>query len=297
MKNKVIVYQAKNGAIELRGDIKKETLWATQAQIVDLFNVDQSVVSRHIKNIFKDGEIEEKSNMQKMHIANSDKPLALYSLDVVLSVGYRTNSKVAIEFRKWATSTLRQLRNGIKQMSKQANQKKIYAVAVRDGKELFLFLSICRSSKGDVYVNFPRDEPKWEPHSSYHFSGQHHHKSFNYKAMLYQRQRPDINFRGTENVVTTGIAIEELRALNALCRMEDYYGIFEISVSELRSEQYRMGISVDITDISGNPIIPNTTFLRQAIFKDYFPWISVTLYDTGPFNPILVVSKEKEFVA
>ncbi len=108
MKNKVIVYQAKNGAIELRGDIKKETIWATQGQIVDLFDVDQSVVSRHIKNIFKDGEIEEKSNMQKMHIANSDKPLALYSLDVVLSVGYRTNSKVAIDFRKWATSTLRQ---------------------------------------------------------------------------------------------------------------------------------------------------------------------------------------------
>ena len=107
-KNKeVIIYQARNGAIELRGDFTHETIWATQAQIVSLFNVDQSVVSRHIKNIFKDGEIEEKSNMQKMHNANSDKPVILYSLDVVLSVGYRTNSKVAIEFRKWATKTLR----------------------------------------------------------------------------------------------------------------------------------------------------------------------------------------------
>jgi len=108
IKNNLIVYQAKSGAIELRGDFSRETIWATQAQIVNLFNVNQSVVSRHIQNIFKDGEIEEKSNMQKMHNANSDKPIILYSLDVILGVGYRTNSKVAIEFRKWATKTLRE---------------------------------------------------------------------------------------------------------------------------------------------------------------------------------------------
>lgn len=103
---KIIIYQAKSGAIELKGDFSRETIWATQAQIVALFGVDQSVVSRHIRNIFKDGEVEEKSNMQKMHIANSDKPISLYSLDVILGVGYRTNSRVAIEFRKWATKTL-----------------------------------------------------------------------------------------------------------------------------------------------------------------------------------------------
>lgn len=104
----IVVYQTKSGSIELKGDFTHETIWATQAQIVDLFGVDQSVVSRHIKNIFRDGEIEEKSNMQKMHNANSDKPITLYSLDVILGIGYRTNSRVAIEFRKWATKTLRQ---------------------------------------------------------------------------------------------------------------------------------------------------------------------------------------------
>jgi len=103
-----VIFQAKSGAIELRGDFDKETVWATQAQIVSLFDVHQSVVSRHIKNIFNDAELDEKSNMQKMHIANSDKPVALYSLDVILSVGYRTNSKIAIEFRQWATKTLRE---------------------------------------------------------------------------------------------------------------------------------------------------------------------------------------------
>ncbi|OGF28865.1 hypothetical protein A2242_03625 [Candidatus Falkowbacteria bacterium RIFOXYA2_FULL_47_9] len=103
----IVIYQAKSGAIELRGDFSRETIWATQAPIVELFSVDQSVVSRHIRNIFKDGEVDQKSNMQKMHIANSDKPITLCSLDVILSVGYRTNSRVAIEFRKWATQTLR----------------------------------------------------------------------------------------------------------------------------------------------------------------------------------------------
>lgn len=107
IKKEVVIYQAKSGAIELRGDFGMETVWATQAQIVDIFEIDQSVVSRHVKNIFKDGEVSEKSNMQKMHIANSDKPVILYSLDVILAVGYRANSAKAIKFRQWATSTLR----------------------------------------------------------------------------------------------------------------------------------------------------------------------------------------------
>lgn len=106
-KNDLVIYQAKNGAIQLRGDFSHETIWATQADMIRLFNVDQSVVSRHIRNVFKDKEVDPKSNMQKVHIANSDKPVSLYSLDVILSVGYRANSKIAIEFRKWATKTLR----------------------------------------------------------------------------------------------------------------------------------------------------------------------------------------------
>jgi len=89
--NNIAIYQAKNGAIELRADSDRETIWATQADIVKLFEKDQSVISRHISGIFKDGEVNQKSNMQKMHIANSDKPIVYYSLDVILSIGYRVN--------------------------------------------------------------------------------------------------------------------------------------------------------------------------------------------------------------
>jgi len=107
MKNQTLIYQAKDGAIEFGADIKNQNIWASQAQIVKLFKIDQSVASRHIKNIFKDGEVDEKSNMQKMHIANSDKSVVFYSLDVILAVGYRTSSKTAIEFRKWSTKILK----------------------------------------------------------------------------------------------------------------------------------------------------------------------------------------------
>lgn len=103
----VVIYQSKKGGIELKGDYKKETIWASQAQIADIFNIERSVVTKHIGNILKNDEINEKSNVQKMHIANSDKPVSFYSLDMILAVGYRANSKRAIEFRKWATDILR----------------------------------------------------------------------------------------------------------------------------------------------------------------------------------------------
>jgi prophage maintenance system killer protein len=73
-----------------------------------LFGIDQSGISRHLKNIFKEGELDKESSMQKMHSANSDKPVEFYNLDAILSVGYRVNSKRATNFRKWATGILKE---------------------------------------------------------------------------------------------------------------------------------------------------------------------------------------------
>lgn len=104
----IVIYQAKTGAIELREDVRTETIWATQAQIADIFDIDRSVATKHIRNILNDKEIRLESNVQKMHIAHSDKPVAFYSLDMILAVGYRSNSVRAMMFRQWATKTLRQ---------------------------------------------------------------------------------------------------------------------------------------------------------------------------------------------
>ena len=108
--NKMVIYQNSSGAIELRGDIKHETIWATQAQIAELFNVERSVITKHIRNILKDKELDGSSVCANFaHTAKDNKTYQVqyYNLDVILSVGYRTNSKVAISFRQWATKTLR----------------------------------------------------------------------------------------------------------------------------------------------------------------------------------------------
>ena len=85
-KNELVIFETKDNAIRLEVPVENETVWLTQAQMVELFDRDQSVISRHINNAFKE-ELDKDSNMQKMHIANSDKPVAYYSLDVVISVG------------------------------------------------------------------------------------------------------------------------------------------------------------------------------------------------------------------
>lgn len=111
LRNKgAVIYQAKSGAIELRGDFSKDTIWATQAQIADIFQVERSVVTKHIRNILKDRELDVNSVCAKFaHTADDGKAyqVQFYNLDVILAVGYRTNSKRAIEFRQWATKTLR----------------------------------------------------------------------------------------------------------------------------------------------------------------------------------------------
>ena len=90
-----------------------ETVWLTQEQIAMLFHIDQSGVSKHLKNIFTSGELDEKSNMQFLHITNSDKPVKHYNLDVILSVGYRVNTRRGTQFRIWATGRLKEyLLNG-----------------------------------------------------------------------------------------------------------------------------------------------------------------------------------------
>jgi len=106
------MYQAKSGAIELRGDIQKETLWATQAQIADVFGVERSVVTKHIRNIYKEKELEQKATCAKFAQVQTEgsrvveRSLEHYNLDTIISVGYRVNSKTATQFRQWATKTL-----------------------------------------------------------------------------------------------------------------------------------------------------------------------------------------------
>ncbi|WP_426491185.1 RhuM family protein [Hymenobacter sp. 102] len=104
----ILLYQSADGHARLEVHLQNETVWLTQAQMVTLFGRDQSVISRHLRAVFNSGELDEESNMQKMHIAFSDKPVTYYNLDVIISVGYRVNSRQGTQFRQWATQVLRQ---------------------------------------------------------------------------------------------------------------------------------------------------------------------------------------------
>ena len=105
--NQIVVYQP-NETVRLDVRLENETVWLTQAQLCELFQRDVSVISRHIKNIFAEGELEKESNLHFLQIANSDRPVALYSLDVIISVGYRVKSVIGTRFRQWANKVLKE---------------------------------------------------------------------------------------------------------------------------------------------------------------------------------------------
>ena len=106
-KNEIVVYQP-DETIRLAVHLENETVWLTQSQLCELFQRDVSVISRHIKNIFVDGELDKESNLHYLQIATSDRPVALYSLDVIISVGYRVKSVIGTRFRQWANRILKE---------------------------------------------------------------------------------------------------------------------------------------------------------------------------------------------
>ena len=146
MKNKKItkqtlVYQAKDGAIELKLDKKNETILANLNQIAELFGVQKAAISKHLSNIFKEGELENDSVVSILETTASDSKtykVSYYNLDAIISVGYRVNSKQATNFRIWATKTLKKyLTNGVainKKLISQNHQK--FLKAIEDIKTL-----------------------------------------------------------------------------------------------------------------------------------------------------------------
>jgi prophage antirepressor-like protein len=115
IKNKeLVIYQAKDGAIELKVDESKETIWANLNQIAGLFGVQKAAISKHIKNIYETGELSKKATVSKMETVQKEgkreimRNIEIYNLDVIIAVGYRVNSKNATQFRIWATKVLKE---------------------------------------------------------------------------------------------------------------------------------------------------------------------------------------------
>lgn len=108
MNSEIIIYNTEDGQTKIQTRLENETVWLNQEQMAELFQRDRSVITKHIGNVFKEGELEEKSNVQNLHISGSDKPVKYYNLDVIISVGYRVKSHRGTQFRIWATQRLRE---------------------------------------------------------------------------------------------------------------------------------------------------------------------------------------------
>lgn len=107
--SQLVIYQAPDGNMSIDVTVQNDTVWLSQGQMAELFDKDQSVIARHISNVFKEGELEKESNMQILHNTLSKfKPTQVYSLDVIISVGYRVKSKRGTQFRIWANQILKQ---------------------------------------------------------------------------------------------------------------------------------------------------------------------------------------------
>ena len=104
---RIVLFESKDGQVELSVNVEEETVWLTQAQMAELFDRTQPVIARHISNVFKEKELVKEGNMHFLHIASSARPVAIYSLDVIISVGYRVKSQRGVEFRRWATDVLK----------------------------------------------------------------------------------------------------------------------------------------------------------------------------------------------
>lgn len=104
----LVLFESEDKSVSLSVPFENETVWLNQSQMTQLFSVDRTVITKHVNNVFKEQEVDEKSNVHFLHIANSDKNVKFYSLDVIISVGYRVKSKRGIEFRKWANKVLKQ---------------------------------------------------------------------------------------------------------------------------------------------------------------------------------------------
>lgn len=104
----LLIYTTEDGITKIDVTFENETVWLSKSQIAELFQRDRSVISKHIKNVFEEGELVQESNVQNLHVAYSDKPVDFYSLDVIISVGYRVKSRRGVQFRIWATNILKE---------------------------------------------------------------------------------------------------------------------------------------------------------------------------------------------
>ena len=242
----IIIYQTEDGVTRIEVRLENETVWLTQQQISELFQRERSVITKHINNVFEEGELDEESNVQILHIANSDRPVKLYNLDVIISVGYRVKSLRGTHFRRWATERLKEYMikgftmddERLKQMGGGGYWRELLD-RIRDirSSEKVLYRQVL-----DLYATSVDYDPKAEQSVKFFKIVQNklHYAAHGHTAaeVVYERADADKPFMGlttfagdfpTKNEVTVAknyLSEEELKVLNNL--VSGYFDFAEI---------------------------------------------------------------------
>ena len=106
-KNEIVIFETEDKSIVLPVTVESETVWLSANQMAVLFDRDEKTIRKHINNVFAEDEVEKNNNTQKMRVDGVKQPVPFYTLDVIISVGYRVKSKPGVEFRRWANSVLK----------------------------------------------------------------------------------------------------------------------------------------------------------------------------------------------
>ena len=187
-----------------------------------------------------------------------------------------TDRRTPVSSQLWLVCPLNQ------SQSVRANIEK-YAVAVRDGHHLFLFMWVRRSAAGDFYTFLPRpNDASVNAHSSHHASGEFHVKTHGLPQIMHRRgQRPDRDFAGAENLLDQKITQTTARAIGQDCEPAEWSGVFEIPVSDLGDgNAHNTHITADIIADGSKPeLVPNARVIRQARYRHSSPFLVLTLYE------------------
>ena len=108
LNDKIIIYQSEDGKTQLDVKLEGETVWLSTRQMAELFNKEESNIRRHVNNVFKEAELKRENNVHFLHVNGVKKPVPYYTLDVIISVGYRVHSQRGVRLRQWANSVLKQ---------------------------------------------------------------------------------------------------------------------------------------------------------------------------------------------
>ena len=288
-KGEIIIYQTEDGLTKLDVNIQNETVWLTKNQMAELFQRDRSVISRHIRNIFDEKELDRESNVQILHVALSDKPVEFYSLDVIISVGYRVKSQRGVQFRIWASSVLKEyIRKGfvLDDERLKGNGGGTY------WKELLDRIRDIRSSEKVLYrqvLDLYATSVDYDPHSDesveffkivqnkLHFAAHGHTAA----EVIFERADADKPFMGMTSfsgafptkkdisVAKNYLTEDELKILNNL--VSGYFDIAEINAIEHRPMYMSDYIKVldNVLSSGGRKLLDNsgTVSHTQAITK------------------------------